>query len=155
MTTRLWDSTCQSACQRPTSWSDRMRLRSQETTQATDIISNQGVFHTAHVTLCPKPHTDMLSWIPRIPQPVSTRRGQATVSIYWNSWGSVFSLLCFMLRGLKNHWGRPTDSEQVHLSPAAHVTLQGHCVYLYQLLGFTSANSTVHILMITPLQFWV
>lgn len=87
MATRLWDST---GCLRPTSWSDRMRLRSQETTQATDIISNQGVFHTAHVTLCPKPHTDMLSWIPHIPQPVSARRGQATVSIYRSSWGLVF-----------------------------------------------------------------
>lgn len=76
MTTRR-DSTCRSACQRPTSWSDWMRLQSQETTQATDIISNQGVFHTAHVTLCPKPHTDMLSWIPHIPQPVSAQRGHS------------------------------------------------------------------------------
>lgn len=68
MTVRLWDSTCQSAYQRPTSSSDMMWLRSQRTTQATDIISNQGIFQEAHVTLCPKPHTDMISWIPRIPR---------------------------------------------------------------------------------------
>lgn len=154
MTTRLWDSTCQSACQHPTSWSDRMRLWSQETTQATDIISNQGVFHTAHVILCPKPHTDMLSWIPHIPQPVSAWRGQATVSIYWSSWGLVFcSCASCCVAWRTTQADLPTQNKYTCHQP--HTWHSRASVYLYQLLGFTSANSTVHILMITPLQLWV
>lgn len=82
MIVRLWDSTRQSACQRPTSWSDMTWLRSQRTTQATYINSNRGSFQEAHVTLCPNSHTDMLSWIPDIPRAVGSSQHGASTSAY-------------------------------------------------------------------------
>lgn len=146
MIVRLWDSTCQFACQRPTSWSDMMWLRSQGTTQATYIHSNQGIFQEAHVTLCPNSHTDMLSWIPDIPWPVSSSQQQATMSAYLK-----ITPCASPEGGLKNTEG----GHEVHLSAAARVTVRDRCVCPCLLLSFTSVNSTVDMLVITPLQSWM
>lgn len=78
----LLESTCQSANQLPTSWSDMMWLWSQRTSQATYIISNQHISWEAHVTLRRKPHTDMLTWIPNIPWPLSGTQQQVSKSTY-------------------------------------------------------------------------